>query len=333
MIAILQVVAILILFFIVVCFIHYKIWRAKLVKKLNSQSSVIKTSMGDVEYISIGPDSGPVFLLSHGGGSGYDNAYLYDFLAKEGFRIICPSKPGYLRTPLSAGKTFEEHADMFAAVLDALGVKKTVAIAGISLGGPAALQFALRHPGRTACLVMQDAVSHDYRASEEAKNSILGKLFLNASARELLSWLMTLCAHLWPEAVFMTYLQEESLYEKNKLKEIASEVMKDPENIKKMKQFADMTAPLALRAPGMDNELIFADKLPRYKLENISAPVLVTQSRMDKDVEKSHGEFVADTVPNAESYYFDGCGHLFWFGKEWPEIKFRLIKFLKKHTG
>jgi len=290
--------------------------------------------MGPVEYISIGPEDGPVLLVSHGGGSGYDNAFLYDFLIKEGIRIICPSKPGYLRTPLEIGKTFEGHADMLASVLDALGVNKKVAILGVSLGGPAALQFAIRHHDRTACLVMQDAVSHEYHANQKAKKSILGKLFLSTFGRKFLSWMMTVSSHLMPKSTFMTYLQVETLYDNNTIKKIADEVMSEPLEVLKFKEFADMMAPLDLRAFGMDNEMVYAAKLPRYPLENIKVPTLVTQSKMDRDVDKTHGDFVAETVPNAETYYFNGCGHMFWFGSEWPNIKAKLINFLKKHiTG
>jgi pimeloyl-ACP methyl ester carboxylesterase len=320
------------LFLIILCFAHYKIWRSRLIKKLTAQSSLLDTSMDKVECISIGPDDGPVFLLSHGGGSGYDNGFLYDFLIDEGFRVICPSKPGYLRTPLSIGKTFEEHADMLAAVLDSLDIRKKVAIAGVSLGGPAALQFALRHHDRTACLIMQDAVSHEYKPPEGAENSILGKLFLSSSGRKFLTWLMTLFSNLWPKSAFATYLQTETLYDKKKIKELSDTIMKDPSEIEKFKKFAEMLAPLDIRGEGMDNEMQYAKKLPRYPLEDIKAPVLVTQSNMDRDVVKTHGEFVANTAPNAETYYFDGCGHLFWFGEEWPKIKNKLITFLKNHV-
>jgi len=332
MIAVYFIVFLLILF--IACFVHYKIWRTKLIKKLYEKSSIMRTSMGPVEYVSIGPEDGPVLLISHGGGSGYDNAFFYDFLTiEEGIRIICPSKPGYLRTPLEIGRTFEDHADMLASVLDALGVNKKVAILGVSLGGPAALQFAIRHPDRTACLIMQDAVSHEYHASQEAEKSILGKLFLSTSGRKFLSWMMTLSSHLMPKSTFRTYLKVETLYGKNEIKKIADEVMRDPLEVIKFKKFADMIAPLDLRAPGMDNEMVYAAKLPRYPLENIKAPTLVTQSRMDRDVDKTHGDLVAETVPKAERYYFDGCGHMFWFGSEWPNIKSKLIKFLKNHIN
>lgn len=330
--AFLLITLLVILIFIGSCFIHYKIWRKKLIKQLNSRSSILYTSMGPVEYASIGPEDGPVFLLSHGGGTGYDNAFLYDFLIKEGFRVICPSKPGYLRTPLAVGEGFDKHADMFAAVLEALNISKKVAIAGVSLGGPAALQFALKYQDKITCLIMQDAVSHAYGPCKEAEDSILGKLFLSPSSRKFLTWLMTVSAYLWPKAIFSTYLQVESLYDKKKTKEITNIVMKDPLEVKKIKEFAEVVAPLDLRAPGMDSEMKYAKELPRYPLENIKVPVLVTQSTMDRDVLKKHAEFIVNTAPNVEVYYFEGCGHMFWFGDEWPIIQSKLVNFLKKHA-
>ncbi|MFA5840511.1 MAG: alpha/beta hydrolase [Candidatus Margulisiibacteriota bacterium] len=314
---------------IIAGYAHYFFWRRRLINKLNSQSTLIETSMGTVEYIWLGPKTAPVILISHGGGTGYDNAYLYAFLLATGCSILCPSKPGYLRTPLSVGKTFEEHADMFAALLDALSLKSKVAMLGVSLGGPAALLFALRHQDRTKCLIIQDAVSQEYHPSQEAEKSLLGKLYLSSSGRKFLSWAMTVSTYLWPKATFLAYLQVETLYDNKHLKKMADEIMKDSTEVEKFKQFSEKVAPLDLRAPGMDNEMIYATKIPRYPLETIHLPTLVTQSRMDRDVAKSHGEFVANTIPGAEAYYFDGCGHMFWFGKEWPGIKDKMIAFLK----
>jgi pimeloyl-ACP methyl ester carboxylesterase len=57
-----------------------------------------------------------------------------------------------------------------------------VAILGVSLGGPAALQFALRHKDICGGLIMQDAVSHEYHPSQEAEKSIIGRLFLSPMA-------------------------------------------------------------------------------------------------------------------------------------------------------
>ncbi len=66
------------------------------------------------------------------------------------------SRPGYLGTPLSAGRSPQEQADLCAAVLDALRIRCTAMMA-ISGGGPTALQFALRYPDRCKALVMISA--------------------------------------------------------------------------------------------------------------------------------------------------------------------------------
>jgi pimeloyl-ACP methyl ester carboxylesterase len=46
-----------------------------------------------------------------------------------------------------------DQADAYALLLDALGIERA-AVAGFSAGGPSVIQFALRHPDRTAGLVL-----------------------------------------------------------------------------------------------------------------------------------------------------------------------------------
>ncbi|MFA6549345.1 MAG: alpha/beta hydrolase [Candidatus Margulisiibacteriota bacterium] len=314
---------------IIAGYIHYKIWRYTLIKKLNAGSRILQLSCGPVEYAMLG--KGPTIFISHGGGTGYDNIYLYDYLVKAGFRLICPSKPGYLRTSLSVGETFEAQADMFAELLDKLEIKEPVCIIGVSLGGPAALQFALRHPDRVRCLVMQDAVSKEYHANEESKKSILGKMYLSPIGREAIGYLMDISTQLWPESIFKTYLQVETTYPAKELNATTKKIMSIPGEKQKIKDFSKVVSPLGMRCQGMDMEMRLSEKLSRYPLENITVPTLVTQSRVDKDVTRDHGEFVAQTVKNAELYEFDGCGHMFWFGEEGEKVKNKLIEFLLKN--
>jgi pimeloyl-ACP methyl ester carboxylesterase len=62
-------------------------------------------------------------------------------------------------------------ADDVAALLDALGIKGRVAIAGIAVGGAIAIHFAARHAGRTAALIPMGpatAVSAERRATTAA---------------------------------------------------------------------------------------------------------------------------------------------------------------------
>ena len=71
------------------------------------KSSIIDTKYGPVEYVVVG--EGKPILAIHGGGGGYDQGVvLYSLFADAGYSIICPSRPGYLRTPLSSGKEIVE---------------------------------------------------------------------------------------------------------------------------------------------------------------------------------------------------------------------------------
>lgn len=81
------------------------------------------TAKGTVEYARIG--EGPVVPGIHGGPGGYDQTiFAFEWLAHAGFSLLAPSRPGYLGTPLSSGKTPDEQADLYAALLDTLGIDK-----------------------------------------------------------------------------------------------------------------------------------------------------------------------------------------------------------------
>src|ERR1700744_5039342 len=50
--------------------------------------------------------------------------------------------------------TFSMMASDIAALLDALGIKGPVALAGVAVGGAIALQFAAPHPDRTSAVIV-----------------------------------------------------------------------------------------------------------------------------------------------------------------------------------
>ncbi len=314
-------------------YVSYKSWRRNLVTRLKAGSTMIETAVGPVEYAKMG--KGPVILICHGGASGYDNIHMYEGLVDEGFTLICPSRPGYLRTPLEDGRSFEKQADMLAAFLDAVGIKEKVTVVTVSLGGATALQFALRHQDRLKALVMQDAVSMKYGACKKATSSFLGKIFLSGWAlymRDYLNWVEYISAKYWPAVMFEEFLQVESFYDNEKCREVARRLMKQPREREKLLSFIDMTSPMSLRMKGCDSEMEFAAKIPRLPLENIKVPVLVTHCIYDRDVPLEHGKFVADTVSNGELYAFDGPGHLFFFGENAPKVRAKLIEFLKENA-
>jgi pimeloyl-ACP methyl ester carboxylesterase len=115
-------------------------------------SATIETRWGAVEYVDQG-DGVPIFL-SHGVLGGHDNVRdLVDLWFSPAYRAIGPSRFGYLGSAIPKDATVADQADAYAALLDHLALEHVVMV-GFSAGGPAAIQFALRHPRRLDALVL-----------------------------------------------------------------------------------------------------------------------------------------------------------------------------------
>jgi pimeloyl-ACP methyl ester carboxylesterase len=112
----------------------------------------LEAPLATVEYVDDGVGV-PIFL-SHGVLGGHDNVRdLVDLWLSADYRAIAPSRFGYLGSTMPAGATVADEADVYAALLDHLGLRQVVMV-GFSAGGPAAIQFALRHPHRLFGLIL-----------------------------------------------------------------------------------------------------------------------------------------------------------------------------------
>jgi pimeloyl-ACP methyl ester carboxylesterase len=78
-------------------------------------------------------------------------------IAKAGFRVVAVDLPpfGYSSRPDRGGYTRAEQAERLAALLDSLKFAKPIVLAH-SFGAGAAVELALRHPGRLGGLVLVD---------------------------------------------------------------------------------------------------------------------------------------------------------------------------------
>jgi pimeloyl-ACP methyl ester carboxylesterase len=107
---------------------------------------------GTIEYAEHG--AGLPLLFSHPLFGGCDAGIgLAQNYAGDGFRVIAPSRFGYLGSTLPREASPAGQADAYALLLDERGVDRAL-VFGYSGGGPSAIQFALRHPDRTAALVL-----------------------------------------------------------------------------------------------------------------------------------------------------------------------------------
>src|SRR5687768_13528073 len=84
-------------------------------------SQLIDTRCGTIEYATEG--AGAPVLVLHGTGGGWDQGVLATrALIPHGFRLIAPSRFGYLRTAMPADPTPQAEADTWPCFLDALGL-------------------------------------------------------------------------------------------------------------------------------------------------------------------------------------------------------------------
>ena len=131
-------------------------WSGKLMASLDERATVLRTARGDVQLAREG--QGPPVLAIHGGPGGFDQGLAWcRHLRDGGCELLAPSRPGYLRTPLRSGRSPESQADLYAAILDTLHIERAT-ILGFSSGGPSAVHFAARHPGRTTALILEAAI-------------------------------------------------------------------------------------------------------------------------------------------------------------------------------
>lgn len=123
---------------------------------LDYQGGFVRVGDHDIHYLDYG--SGPPVVLVHGGGAG--SAVWYRQIAElsKTHRVIVPDTPVFgLSSQSPINRPVPDFASGFlASFLDAMGIDR-VDIAGLSLGGFAALQLAIRSPQRVRRLAILDS--------------------------------------------------------------------------------------------------------------------------------------------------------------------------------
>ncbi len=322
----LVLLAVLLVFII----ISFRRWKRNLLNTLNEGSEIAVTSMGEIEYSLKG--SGPVLLTLHGAPGGYDQSSIdMGMWIKEGFSLLAISRPGYLRTPLSTGETFEEQADAIEALLVTLGIPE-VAILGASAGGPVALHFALRHPDRISALILMAAVSREYTVNLDAMNSLLGRIFLSDSIADFGVWIYDMLTRRSTAWSLKQALKETMIVDSEDRDNYISQVMAIPEQVDWYKRFIRTTCPMSPRKVGLNNDIEQLQQISFTSLEAVNCPTLVIHGTVDGDVSYSNAEFSATSIPNARLLSLENIGHVVWLGEHVSKMNSELIKFLREHS-
>jgi pimeloyl-ACP methyl ester carboxylesterase len=147
----------LILMTLLIVFPSYQKQMNEAKEKIKSESRLLETKFGVMEYAISG--QGKPVLLIHGAGGGFDQGLWLGRICLQGdYQFIAPSKFGYLSSHTPEEYSAKLQAEQYRILLDYLGIDK-VSIIGVSAGGPSSMQFANDFPERVDKLILLSAVS------------------------------------------------------------------------------------------------------------------------------------------------------------------------------
>lgn len=235
------------------------------------RAQVAPTRHGPCEYAEAG--AGPPVLMIHGTGGGYDQGLLFARrLIAAGFRVIAPSRFGYLGTPFPADPGPEAQAD--------------------------ALAFALRHPARTAALVPIVPATHvPGRPAPPPPDAVAAWIIARGLRSDALIWAGVRLA---PDRMIATLLATDPA-----LVHAAA-----PDERARVMAILHGILPVSLRYRGLLNDARWAADPPPYPLAAIAAPTLAVSLEDDRFGTAAAARHIAATVPGADLLMLPSGGHV-----------------------
>lgn len=254
------------------------------------------TSAGRIEYAVSGLAEGVPLLSIHGAGGGWDQGVANSAgLVDTAFRVIAPSRFGYLGSPIPADTSPAAQADALAALLDALNIKRAIVFA-VSAGAASALELALRHPDRVRALVLisPGTYSPDSPVRVDPSATSMAVLRVVNAGGDFAWWVL---ANIAPSMLIRFLGVRPSIVRQARAaeREPVANVMKGIE-------------PLSMRFAG-----IMIDSTPKLgplPLDKVTAPTLLIAARDDLFNTLPAAEFAAARIPNAKLCTYETGGHL-----------------------
>ena len=233
-------------------------------------------SYGNMSYVDKG--EGEIILSVHGIFGGYDQAYdtVKDF--SFDYRIIAPSRFGYLGSDILGDGTPAEQATAYVELLDKLGIDKVYLLA-TSAGGTTAIRFALDHPERTKGLILYCSAMPFLDKPEKYTEYAGPPAFL------INGYTMFLMSPLFEPIMGM-----------------------EPSTIYSMLPISDRRQGVILDASVTNPDM--ARNFDDYQIESLQIPTLILHSKDDKLVSYENTTNVLSRFPNHTLISFETGGHL-----------------------
>lgn len=257
----------------------------------------VELAMGTIEYAIYG--SGKPLLIIHGGLGGYDQAILmFRQLLPEGYQLICPSRPGYLGTPLATAQSIDEQVDALVALLDHLKIEQVTAI-GFSAGGLVLYPLAIRYPERIKALVALDAISGEYWGAEQRERLRQNYLFGDMGL-----WMAKESMIYYPQMVIKKLMNSEGYLDPQMVDSGINQIMSDPRQLGFIARMVNAITNYKPREAGMLNDLELGENCCGFALDKISCPALIIHGTHDAEVKFYHGVFAYQQLSSPDKQCF-----------------------------
>lgn len=265
-----------------------------------------------VHYTDTGPRDAPVVVLVHGYAASLHTWQPWVRQLQEAYRVVTLDLPGHglSRVP-EDGVSIAAYVDTLDALAGKLGISQ-FSLAGSSMGGNVAWQYALAHPQKLDSLILVDAAG--WPDADGENTPLVFRLLRIPVARTLM------------KDLDLSGLIEDGLRDSFADPQLVTEAM------------AERYAALS-RAPGHRDALLSLaasgpsrEKASPARLGEISVPTLVLWGEQDNLIPVAHAKRFEAAIPGAVAITYPDAGHI-----PQEEVAARsaqdLIAFLDRHAA
>ncbi|WP_440772444.1 alpha/beta fold hydrolase [Natronorubrum sp. DTA28] len=247
--------------------------------------------------------SGPPVVLCHG--AGIDDAtvswrHAIDALSDE-YRVYGLDWPEYGRSTGDVTHTIETYVDVLEGFIETIPYER-VSLAGISMGGGAALGYALEHPDRVEQLALVDS----YGLGGRLPNALPWKLLSQVPGMTEFGKIAAGATTDSVRMVLDSLVADSSALPDPFVEDVRQKLM-EPGSIQAFKEF-------------QNNELSFNGRVATNfvdELDSLAVPTLLVHGKEDPLVPVEWSARAARRIPDAELDLVRNCGH--WTPRERPE--------------
>ena len=242
-----------------------------------------------VHFRDEGPRDAPVIVLLHGSNADLHTWDAWTAALTDRYRVVRFDQIGHGLTGADPRGDYapQNFAVDVGRIADRLGLKRFV-LAGNSMGGGIALDYALRHPDRLAGLVLVDSAGAPQNGTGPSN------IGFKIAATPGLNRIMTIITPRWVVA--------QSMEQAVARKEAASETA------------IDRVWEL-LRYPGNREATRLRITMPRTsfdpaKLASLHVATLILWGDDDRQIPVESGRWLAEAIPGSQLIVYPGIGHI-----------------------